>query len=263
MRSVLIGYCIGIIFCLFSSTSFGQSGSASSWFERDDNIPGIVSFFAPFIFPKVIQDGYRLKDYIRSNAFARVRQSYGDLCAVDAMFEKSLRLSWNNVYEALLITFVGTMDHRTFGVKLPIIGDLLWFPLTSEFPDDFRARVHALPTMIYPDTPNDPAGDRDKLQHFFGSAFLTFFSESRGAAERIGGFIEWGEQKFIVNGAFDERDFRANQQGIEFGLGLLDDVLVRPSDYLQFSIAVEPAANPKSCVPGNMPDSLFAVLEER
>ena len=263
MKSVWIGCGIGTLSCLFPPTTFAQAESMPARFEPDDSIPEIVSFFAPFIFPKVIQDGYRLKDFIRSDEFAQVRRSYGDLCAVDAMFEKSLELSWNNVYEALLITFVGTMDHRTFGVRLPIVGDLLWFPLTSECPEGFGARVHALPTKIYPDTPNGPAGDRDKLQHFFGSAFLTFLFESRGAAERIGGFIEWGEERFIVDGALDERDFRANQQGVEFGLRLLEDRSVRPSDLLQFSIVIAGVTIPMSCVPGDAADSMFAILEER
>ncbi len=226
-----------------------QSQTLPPVFPPRPDLPEIVSFFAPFVLPKVIQDGFGLKDYIRNEEFATFKQKYGDLYAVDAIFDEAMRLSWNNAYEALLISLVATMDHRKFGVRFPVLGPILWIPLTSEFEDEFRSRVRALPTKFYKDTPAGTSGDRDKLQHFFGSAFLTYLSESRDAARRIGEFIEWGEERVIVDGALDERDFRANRQGQEFGLRLLEDKGIFPSPFFQFSLAdsivpsQEPAAS--------------------
>ncbi len=205
-------------------------------FPQRAEIPEIVSFFAPALFPKLIQDGYQLKAYVCSDEFAEFRNEYGDLYSVDAIFDKAMALSWNNVYEALLLSLVATMDHSKFGVKVPVLGPLIWVPLTSEFDEEFETRVAALPTKIYADSPLGRGGDRDKLQHFFGSAFLAYTFESRESAERIGEFIEWGEDKVIVDGALDERDFRANRHGQEFGLRLLDDKDAMPSAFLRFSI---------------------------
>ncbi len=202
-----------------------------------DSINELVSFFAPFVLPKIVQDGYQLKEYIRGEEFASIRLQRGDLNAVDAVFSEAMQLSWNNAYEALLISLVATMDHSKFGVRLPLVGPLLWFPLTSEFEDDYNVRVAALPRLLYVDSPDKSIGDRDKLQHFFGSALLAYVFESRDGAQRIGEFIEWGEDKVVVDGALDERDFRANKHGQEFGLALLNDKSAKPSSFIMYTIA--------------------------
>jgi hypothetical protein len=113
------------------------------------------------------------------------------------------------------------------GIRAPVIGAILWVPLTSEFPDEFSSRVNALPRWLYDDTP--PEGDRDKLQHFFGSALVTLLFESPETAQRIGDFVEWGEEAFILGGVSDERDKRANVNGQRFGMNLLEGLNVRPS----------------------------------
>ncbi len=210
-------------------------GGAPPVFAPRTEIPVALSFFAPFFLPKIFQDTYRLKEYVLSDDFATFRRTYGDVYAIDAIFDQAMRFAWNNVPEALLISFVSTMDHDKFGVRLPLIGPLLWVPLTSEFRDEFRRRLSALPSRLYPDTP--PEGDRDKLQHFFGSALITYLTESREAGDRVGFFIEWGEDRFIVGGVMDERDMRANRQGQEFGLRLLDDASTRPSEFFRFALA--------------------------
>lgn len=209
-----------------------QEKSPLAAFEPLDNVPEALSFFAPLFIPKILQDECRLKEYICGEEFVHFRQVYGDVQGVDAIFNRALHLCWNNTGEALLICLLSTMDHRSFGVRLPLIGDILWLPLTSEFPDEFQVRVKALPKKLYPDTPPGAAGDRDKLQHFFGSAYITLLTESVEAAERTGEFIEWGEQEFIVGGVNDWRDLRADRQGGLFGLGLLSDMELRPSSFL-------------------------------
>ncbi|MBI4534635.1 MAG: hypothetical protein HY708_00055 [Ignavibacteriae bacterium] len=255
------GCMLMLVFGLVSvETTFGQTPPPV--FAPSEGFPEIVTFFAPVFFPKVIQDGYQLKMYIRSEEFNDFRASFGDVYAVDAIFDRAVRLSWNNLYEALLISFVATMDHNKFGVRLPVVGALFWVPLTSEFDDEFRARVDALPGRLYPDSPSGRAGDRDKLQHFFGSALLTYTFESLEAAERVGRFIEWGEDLFIVDGVLDDRDFRANVQGQDFGLRLLDDNSVRPSMFLKYHLAQDPTAH-IGCVPTGEIDSLFVNQEAR
>jgi hypothetical protein len=117
------------------------------------------------------------------------------------------------------------------------------------------------------------AGDRDKLQHFFGSAFLSYSFESSGSAERVGDAIELGEESFVVGGVSDERDGRANHHGQMFGLTLLRDEDVRPSDFLQLVVAARSSfeqedemsspvsGSPGICVPGSTAQQ--SSLEER
>jgi len=220
-------------FCAYPA--YAQIESHSHSFSRSE-VPHAIRFFAPFFVPKLIQDIYHLKEYIREEELKLIRQSDGDLAAVDAIYTLAFDLSWGNIYETLLISCVATMDHRRFGIRLPVVGDLLWVPLTSEFEDAFHLRVGRLPSKLYSDTPRGDYGDRDKLQHFFGSAFLTYFLESYEAAERVGWFVEFGEERFIVGGALDARDSRANKQGQEFGLQLLGNEAEKPSRFLQMFV---------------------------
>jgi hypothetical protein len=204
-----------------------------------DEFPPALTFLSPLLIPKLLQDGWRLKEFVCSEEFGVGRKENGDLYAVDLLFDRAMRLSWNNAFEALLITFFAVMDHRDFGLRLPLLGEILWFPLTGEFEDDFQRRVNCLPARLYADSPREGPGDRDKLQHFFGSALLTYVTDSDAAADRVGDFVEWGEERFIVGGVFDERDLRANRQGQRFGLRLLADPGSRPSTHL-----LEPGRRP-------------------
>jgi hypothetical protein len=172
-------------------------------------------------------------------------------------------LSWNNVYEALFLSFVATMEHARVGIRIPLLGPLFWFPLTSEFPEDFQRRVEALPNRLYPDTPDDQQGDRDKLQHFFGSALLACACNSRAAADRVGTFVEWGEDLFVVDGSLDERDIRANRQGQDFGIRLLEEPSLRPSQFFRFILADGQPGAELPTVRYEKSDAMISDLEEQ
>jgi hypothetical protein len=229
MRRFIAGGLIRALLALaaFHAASPGQS--APPPLPPRDHVPALLTFLSPLLLPKVFQDCYRLREYVRSGEIASAREAYGDLYAVDCVFDHAMRLCWNNVYEALLVCAFALMDHDRFGVRLPFIGTVLWFPLTGEFREEFRARVDSLPSRLYADTP--PEGDRDKLQHFFGSAFLTAITESPEEADRFGLDIELGEELFIVGGVNDARDVRANRQGQRFGVRLLVDSGALPSGF--------------------------------
>jgi len=138
-------------------------------------------------------------------------------------------LTNNNTGVSLFLLLAAVLEHRTIGLKVPVFN--LIFPLTNESDGDFRRRVRNLPAQLYSDTPHE--GDKDKLQHFFGSAFLAFVFESRGSADRVGAFIEEGEDAIIVEGQADPRDMRANRQGQRFGLALLENNRRYPSKFFK------------------------------
>jgi len=213
-------------------------GSVSAHLSGEDSLRGCFSFGDPTPFgfllayfpPLLVQRGIELKEFIRDTAFLSIRRTYGDTRAVDAVFCRSMRMTENNTAMALLLSAIATMDHRVIGVKSRVFR--LFFPLSDESVGEFSLRLAHLPSRIYADSPGGVPGDRDKLQHFFGSAFLTFAFESRESADRIGMSVETGEEIFIVGGVNDPRDVRANRQGQRFGLALLADAHRLPSEFL-------------------------------
>ncbi len=193
-------------------------------FEESSPLNCLFTYFPPFF----IQHGIEMKEFIRSRTFTSIRRRYGDRRAVDAIFVRAMQLTNNNTAMALLICTIATFDHRIVGLRIPVFS--LFFPLSNESEEEFNARVRHLPSALYEDTP--PSGDHDKLQHFFGSSFLTVVLESADPAQRIGDFIEEGEEAVIVEGVLDERDRRANRQGQQFGTALLEDNHRLPSSFL-------------------------------
>lgn len=222
------------------------AGASAAQDEAADTLADYFTFGDPSPFscllalfpPLLVQHGNELKEFIRSDEFVRLRKEHGDIRAVDAIFVRAMRLTDNNTGVSLLLSAVATFDHDVVGVNVPLLS--IVFPLTSESDEEFRLRRERLPRKIYGDTPAGGAGDRDKLQHFFGSAFLTFTLESPETAGRFGDFVERGEEALIIGGAFDDRDYRANRQGQLFGTALLEDIRRFPSDFLRAVIVAEP-----------------------
>ncbi|HZY09800.1 MAG TPA: hypothetical protein VFF29_01480 [Bacteroidota bacterium] len=207
----------------------------AEWFQIEDSPSfGYLVTYFPSIF---IENGIELKSIVRSDIFKNIRERFGDIQAVDALYVQAMRLTKNNVAVSLILSTIACMDHRLVGINIPIFN--LCFPLSNESEREFTLRVNNLPTRLYPDTPVRGVGDRDKLQHFFGSAFLSFIFESAQPAERFGEFIELGEGAFIVDGAIDDRDRRANRQGQDFGVALLQNDRLLPSQFLKFQIVLE------------------------
>ncbi len=220
--------------CALCAAQDQTADSTGGYFTFPDPSPFscLVAWFPPLL----IEHGTELKEFVRSDEFARIRRVYGDDRAVDAVFVRAMQLTDNNTGLSLLLSAIATMDHEMVAVSVPVIELIL--PLTSESQEEFAFRRSRLPTRLYTDTP--PEGDRDKLQHFFGSAFLAFAFESSGTSERFGEFVEHGEDAFIVGGVMDDRDFRANRQGQLFGVALLDNNRRFPSDFLRTVVASEP-----------------------
>ncbi len=226
-NALLIVWC-----CSIQTIAFSQSPSGNDSlqrylrFDESESLSFLITLFPPFL----IQNGMELKEFVRSSEFKQIRNTYGDRKAIDAIFVHSMQLTHNNTGFALLLATLASFDHRTLGFDVPIFK--LIFPLTDESEEEFNSRVSNLPTKVFFDSPTTARGDRDKLQHFFGSAFLTFAFESEDAAARFGMAIEQGEESFIVGGANDVQDTRANTLGQQFGLALMEYPFRFPSEFL-------------------------------
>ncbi|MGD1044536.1 MAG: hypothetical protein ABR936_04295 [Bacteroidota bacterium] len=206
-----------------------------SWdFDEGKNKDFSVGTFISDIFtPQIILDTKHIREYIRDGRFQVLRSRCGDMRAIDAIYLKSLKIADYNIARALFLSFMAVLEHRKIDVKMPIFNSLA-LPLTFEEDSIFYTRIKNLPTQVYPDTPAGSNGDNDKLQHFFGSAYLAFASESPGFTRTTGDFIEWLEPKLIIGGTDDPRDKRANKQGKSFGRDLSVVKTLLPSDYLTF-----------------------------
>ncbi len=206
-----------------------------SWdFDDEKNKDVSVGIFLSDIFtPQIMLDTKSIREYICDGRFRDLRSKCGDMCAIDAIYLKSLKIADYNIARALFLSFLAVLEHRKIDVKMPIFKSLA-LPLTFEEDSIFDIRVKNLPNQVYSDTPPGSYGDVDKLQHFFGSAYLAFASESPGLAHTTGDIIEWLEPILIVGGTDDPRDKRANKQGKSFGRDLLIVKTLLPSDYLTF-----------------------------
>ncbi|HYQ86832.1 MAG TPA: hypothetical protein VES59_06275 [Bacteroidota bacterium] len=206
-----------------------------AYFTLQDEAP--LSCLLTYFPPLFIQHGIELKSFLRSKTFRHIRDRFGDVRALDAVYVRSMQLTDNNTAVALLLSTIASFDHRVVGLKVPILQ--LYFPLSNESQPEFDRRVGNLPTKLYPDTP--PGGDHDKLEHFFGSAFLTVAFETEEGADRVGIFVEKGEDAFIVGGVADARDLRADREGQRFGMALLENNRRMPSEFLGTEKAPEAA----------------------
>ncbi len=180
--------------------------------------------------PQIITDTKSIRDYIRDDRFQTLRLRCGEIRAVDGIYLKALKISEYDIGRALFLSLMAVLEHQKVDIKMPVLSSVT-LPMTFEEDSLFKARLLHLPSRLYPDTP--PEGDRDKLQHFFASAYLSYATDSPDLARTSGNFVEWGEARFVVGGADDPRDKRSNKQGEAFGRDLLVVKTLLPSDYLR------------------------------
>ena len=180
-----------------------------------------------FFLPKGIAEGVALRSYIRSTAWDEFRKSHSDRESFDEIFDDADELCNNDKTAAILAASIASLEHKTIPIKL-FFGITLSIPMTMESQEDFDMRVSKLPEYIY--DPKIP--DRDKLQHFFFSAYFMRVLKMNSLVTLLGDGVEIGEDLFIVGGVDDPRDRHANKDGRRFGEACDHDVLPVPSKYL-------------------------------
>jgi len=230
-KRFLIFHVSCFIFLIFYPSSFILCQEKDSvwlnddWYysTEDSSLIDLANFLPP-----LFNDEAHLKRYLRNDRFYELRRLYDDTLAVDAIFDHAMLIADGDVKHALMISTLAVMDHRRLGLKIPVIGSV-YFPLTFENDSLFRLRRTHLPKKLLD---AKKTSDKDKLQHFFGSAFITYMTNSNSFAEMIGDLFEIGEDRFVLGGKDDPLDKKANAKGREFGLRLLKDENVLPSDVL-------------------------------
>jgi hypothetical protein len=150
---------------------------------------------------------------------------------LDRIYLEAVRVAEGDVREALLISSIATLPYRRFPAVLPLLGCSVNIPVSTETESDFIRRFERLPSLLFADTP--PEGDRDKLPHIFGSAWLQCLLKHKPYIELIGRVVEAVESVFALAGFHDERDLRANRLGSLFGEALMKDPDALPSTIMQ------------------------------
>jgi len=149
-----------------------------------------------------------------------------DLEKTDSIYCYALRIS-DDESDALLGLTIALVPYDRIPVTLPLIKLKLDFRFLSSERENFLKKNNNLPKQLFFDTPKGNYGDKDKLAHFFGSAFLSYNTRLLDYSLIIGYFVESFEETFGIS-RIDSRDMRANALGIKFGK-LIRTIKIMPS----------------------------------
>ena len=175
-----------------------------------------------------------LSKYIASDSFILLKQTCNDLASTDSLYCRALNYTDNDYSEALLSLTFAVIPYNHIPVLLPLLKLPVNIPLPSSCDSVFYRKNENLPSKLLFDTPPDSFGDKDKLAHFFGSAYLAYISGIFDFTEIIGIFVEEFEEKFYVQASIDRRDLFADYLGRLFGMGLKENKHLLPSEVLVF-----------------------------
>jgi hypothetical protein len=195
----------------------------------------IIASIQPYIFSQQseLSKGVNyISEFIASDYFKELAKTNSDLALTDTIYLRAVRFKDYNYSEALLALTFAVIPYKTVPIKIPLLGLKLNFPLTSDCDSIFALKNRNLPKEFYDDTPTGNYGDKDKLAHFFGSAYISYTSRIFDLGNLIGYFVESFENKFKVQSAVDPRDMMTNTVGQLFGRILKKNKAILPSDVL-------------------------------
>lgn len=175
-----------------------------------------------------------ISEYISSENFVKIKSTYGDLAATDSIYLTAIKYSHYDYDDALLALMLATVPYREVPIQIPLLKIVVNYPLVSADEQTFLQKNKNLPAHLFLDSPQDSFGDKDKLAHFFGSAFLSYESNLFDLGKLIGYFVEAFEESFKVQSSIDPRDLDVNDYGRLFGSILKKDKSVLPSQILLF-----------------------------
>lgn len=170
-----------------------------------------------------------ISEFIASERFIKIRSGCNDLNATDSIFIEAIKFTNGNTSDALLALMLATVPYREVPINIPLLNILVYYPLTSADEETFLKKNKNLPKFLFFDTPQNDYGDKDKLAHFFGSAYLSNESNIFDLGKLIGYFVEAFEESFRVQSSIDIRDLDVNDYGRTFGTLLKENKKILPS----------------------------------
>ena len=159
----------------------------------------------------------------------RAEEGPGEL--IDSIYIYQLKYQNYDYGEVLLSLTFALIPVREVQVKFPLLNKIN-YPLVSVTDSIFNLKNKNLPKDLFWDTPNNNFGDKDKLAHFFGSAFISYSSNIFDFGNLIGYFVEVFEENFKIQSSIDKRDMMTNSLGNLFGKMLKENKDILPSQIL-------------------------------
>ncbi len=184
----------------------------------------------------ILNEGIAIvSEFIVSDEFAEIIKDHGSPYAIDSLYKFTVNLYENDISEALICLTFAALPYDKIPLKIPLLNIGIPIHLPAVADSLFRIKIRNLPPKCFFDSPNNDFGDKDKLSHIFGSAFISYFSRIFPITKLAGYLVEIFEAAFKVEGAFDFRDITANYYGEVFG-SLIDEIDgIMPSDILKLN----------------------------
>jgi hypothetical protein len=173
-----------------------------------------------------------VSDYIASYKFKKQMAASDHSVMVDSIFKESLHVCDNDISEALLTATLATIPYKDVPVTFPIINEKAKAIIISMPDSVFRKKVDNLPSDVFFDSPGGSFGDKDKLSHFFGNAFLSYNVSLFNLSKFLSILVELFEESFKVEGSVSTRDLLIGNVGEVFGRTLSDYENKMPSEYM-------------------------------
>jgi len=173
-----------------------------------------------------------LSDFIASDYFIELKNESNDVALVDSIYIRAIKFYNYDYEEALLALTFTTIPYRKVPLVIPIINSRIYYPLISAGDSISKLKNQNLPQNLYYDTPPDKGGDKDKLAHFFGNAFIGYEENILNLADVFGYFVEVFEEDFKSQSKVDFRDIDVNWYGILFGDMLEVNKKIMPSQIM-------------------------------
>ena len=173
-----------------------------------------------------------LSHFIASGKFEELKNKLSDYQQIDILYKEALKESKGDIDNALFTLTFTVIPYDQIPVVTPVFKIPINVPLPHSVDSIFNLKNKNLPNNLFFDTPKNSFGDKDKLAHFFGSAYLSYVSSWFDITQIIGIFVEDFEEKFYIQSSADPRDIRADNLGNMFGKVLKKNKEVLPSQVL-------------------------------
>lgn len=170
-----------------------------------------------------------LSEFISSDYFVKLIVENNDLALVDSIYSRAIEFYDNDYEETLLALTFTTIPYRRVPLVIPLIKARLYYPLISANDSISKLKNQNLPSKLFFDSPDNDYGDKDKLAHFFGNAFIGYAENILKLADVFGYFVEAFEEDFKAQSEVDFRDVDVNWYGVLFGEMLEVNKKILPS----------------------------------
>jgi hypothetical protein len=173
-----------------------------------------------------------LSTFIASDYFNSLKKTNNDLALTDTIYLRMLKYEDYDYTETLFALTFAVIPYNEVHLRIPLINSIVIYRLPSAPEEIYKRKNDHLPRQLFFDTPQDNYGDKDKLAHFFGSAFIAYAQNIFDFGDLIGYFVEVFEQDFEVQNAIDQRDLDTNILGNFFGEMLKKNKYLLPSQVM-------------------------------